>query len=103
MSSRKRSLTISTEERLAPADAGDKTEEDGEPLSPVSRMFHQPHFNLYIVAIMGSGKTINVEAVKAGLESTLVLHPRFSSIMARLIILYSSILHFTSGLIYLCC
>ncbi|XP_039119934.1 O-acyltransferase WSD1-like [Dioscorea cayenensis subsp. rotundata] len=51
-----------------------------QPLSPAARLFHQPRFNCYIVAEMGIGTPIDVAAIKAGLLSTLVLHPRFSSV-----------------------
>ncbi|KAL5998975.1 hypothetical protein ACLOJK_009924 [Asimina triloba] len=61
---------------------GHITEEEPEPLSPSARLFHQPQFNCCIIAIMGSAKKIDVEACKAGLEATLVRHPRFSSVQA---------------------
>ncbi|KAL5718278.1 hypothetical protein ACHQM5_011198 [Ranunculus cassubicifolius] len=51
-----------------------------QPLSPAACLFHQPHFNCHILAIMGSNTKINFEAVRAGLEKTLIKHPRFSSI-----------------------
>ncbi|XP_072956373.1 wax ester synthase/diacylglycerol acyltransferase 6-like isoform X2 [Typha angustifolia] len=51
-----------------------------EPLSPAGRLFHQPNFNCHIVAVMGIGKPIDVAVLKAGLEVTLIRHPRFSSI-----------------------
>ncbi|CAL4930927.1 unnamed protein product [Urochloa decumbens] len=49
---------------------------DGEPLSPTARMFH----DFYIVAVIGLGTPIDFEPARAGLEVTLVRHPRFSSI-----------------------
>ncbi|KAB1205029.1 O-acyltransferase WSD1 [Morella rubra] len=49
------------------------------PLSPASRLFHSPRFNCYIIAIMGCKTSINPDVVKAGLEQTLLKHPRFSS------------------------
>ncbi|XP_077249622.1 wax ester synthase/diacylglycerol acyltransferase 11-like [Tasmannia lanceolata] len=61
-------------------DNGDLTEEDEQPLSPAARLFHQPHFNCYIIAIMGCCKKFDVNVVKGGLEVTLIRHPRFSSI-----------------------
>ncbi|KAF5442282.1 hypothetical protein F2P56_034956 [Juglans regia] len=54
---------------------------DEEPLSPAARFFHAPRFNVYIIAIMGCKTRINPDVVKAGLEQTLVKHPRFSSKM----------------------
>lgn len=51
-----------------------------QPLSPAARLFHQPNFNCYIISIMGSKTKIDIELVKAGLQKTLLKHPRFSSI-----------------------
>lgn len=50
-----------------------------QPLSPAARLFHAPRINCYIVAIMGCKTRINPDVVKAGLERTLLKHPRFSS------------------------
>lgn len=55
-------------------------QEDGEPLSPPARLFREPKFNCHILAVMGIGKRIDVGVVRAGLEETLLRHPRFSSI-----------------------
>ncbi|XP_062148270.1 wax ester synthase/diacylglycerol acyltransferase 5-like isoform X2 [Alnus glutinosa] len=49
------------------------------PLSPAARLFHAPRINCYILAIMGCKTRINPDVVKAGLEQTLLKHPRFSS------------------------
>ncbi|KAG7974095.1 hypothetical protein I3843_06G030300 [Carya illinoinensis] len=54
---------------------------DEEPLSPAARFFHTPRFNVYIIAIVGCKTSFNTDDVKAGLEQTLVKHPRFSSKM----------------------
>ncbi|KAG6650281.1 wax ester synthase/diacylglycerol acyltransferase 5-like isoform X2 [Carya illinoinensis] len=54
---------------------------DEEPLSPAARFFHTPRFNVYIIAIVGCKTSLNTDVVKAGLEQTLVKHPRFSSKM----------------------
>ncbi|KAG6707040.1 hypothetical protein I3842_06G011300 [Carya illinoinensis] len=54
---------------------------DEEPLSPAARFFQAPRFNVYIIAIVGCKTRINTDVVKAGLEKTLVKHPRFSSKM----------------------
>lgn len=51
-----------------------------EPLSPSARLFHEPNFNVYIIAIMGSKTKIQLDIVKANLEHTLLKHPRFSSL-----------------------
>ncbi|CAL9084365.1 unnamed protein product, partial [Musa textilis] len=50
-----------------------------EPVSPLTRLFHQPCLDCYIVGIMGFGKPLDVDVVKSGLEATLVRHPPFSS------------------------
>ncbi|KAL6648125.1 hypothetical protein ACP70R_012349 [Stipagrostis hirtigluma subsp. patula] len=50
--------------------------EDEEPLSPMARVLQ----DLCIVAVLGLGKAIDFDAVRAGLEDTLVRHPRFCSI-----------------------
>ena len=54
--------------------------EEEFPLSPSARLFHEPHFNCYIIAMMGSKKKIDPEVVKRGLVNTLLKHPRFSSV-----------------------
>ncbi|KAE8077680.1 hypothetical protein FH972_016220 [Carpinus fangiana] len=51
----------------------------GQPLSPAARLFHAPRINCYIIAFMGCKTKINPDVVKAGLEQTLLKHPRFSS------------------------
>nr|WDA53436.1 wax ester synthase/diacylglycerol acyltransferase 1 [Erycina pusilla] len=54
--------------------------EDGEPLSPAASVFRQPKLNCYIATIIGMGKIIAADELKSGLETTLVRHPRFSSV-----------------------
>lgn len=56
----------------------------GEPMSPAGRLFREKHFNCYIVAVIGLGAAVDVAAARAGLEATLVRHPRFSSIQVGL-------------------
>lgn len=51
-----------------------------EPLSPAARLFHEPSFNLYIIAIMGCKTQICPQVVKANLVHTLLKHPRFYSL-----------------------
>ncbi|KAJ0052383.1 hypothetical protein Pint_00591 [Pistacia integerrima] len=51
-----------------------------EPLSPAARLFHEPNFNVYIIAIIGCKTPIYPEVVKANLVHTLLKHPRFSSL-----------------------
>lgn len=55
----------------------------GEPMSPAGRLFRETHFNCYIVAVIGLGAAVDVAAARAGLEVTLVRHPRFSSVQVR--------------------
>eukprot|EP01018_Ginkgo_biloba_P023427 Gb_04452 [translate_table: standard] len=57
--------------------------ETSEPLSPFGRLFTQPPLNCYILIIIGLKKEIDADAMKAGLESTLVQHKRFSSIVKK--------------------
>ncbi|KAJ6828515.1 O-acyltransferase WSD1-like [Iris pallida] len=76
---KKRVLTINTEKKKKKGE--EKHDEDGEALSPAARLFHQRSFNCHIIAMMGLAKRIDVDAVKAGLEETLLRHPRFSSVM----------------------
>ena len=56
---------------------------DGEPVSPAGRMFHEPNFNVHIVAIMGSKHKIKPDIIKANLPNTLLKHPRFTSLLVR--------------------
>ncbi|XP_010924517.2 wax ester synthase/diacylglycerol acyltransferase 11 isoform X1 [Elaeis guineensis] len=65
---------------ITEAEEEEEEEEEEEPVSPAGRLFLQPRFNCHIVSVMGCGKRLDVDAVKAGLEVTLVRHPRFSSI-----------------------
>lgn len=51
-----------------------------EPLSPSARLFHEPTFNVYILAIMGCKTRIKAEMAESCLGNTLVKHPRFSSL-----------------------
>ncbi|XP_004231223.2 wax ester synthase/diacylglycerol acyltransferase 11-like [Solanum lycopersicum] len=49
-------------------------------LSPSSRMFHEPSYNVYVLAIMGWKVTMNIDSIKAELQSKMLKHPRFSSL-----------------------
>ena len=59
-------------------------EEDQQPLSPAGRLFHEPNFNVHILAIMGCKTKVDPQVakanVKANLPRTLLKHPRFSSL-----------------------
>ncbi|KAK2993873.1 hypothetical protein RJ640_003985, partial [Escallonia rubra] len=65
-------------EQAEAGNGGDTLEE--EPLSPAARLFHEPNFNVHIIAIMGCKTRINADIVKDKLVHTLLKHPRFSSL-----------------------
>lgn len=68
-----------------------------EPVSPAGRMFHEPNFNVHVIAIMGSKYKIQPDVAKANAPKTLLKHPRFSSLLVRNIIL--NYILFTRGFI----
>lgn len=43
----------------------DDEEEEAILLSPASRMFHEPNYNIHIVAIMGWKVPLDIDSVKA--------------------------------------
>lgn len=55
-------------------------EEESEPLSPGSRMFHEPDFNVYVIAVLGSKTLLDPDLIRAKLVDHLLKHPRFSSL-----------------------
>ncbi|KAF4384570.1 hypothetical protein F8388_003877 [Cannabis sativa] len=55
--------------------------EEEEAVSPGGRMFHEPNFNVHVLAIMGSKFKIQLDVAKANLPITLLKHPRFSSLL----------------------
>ncbi|XP_034709429.1 O-acyltransferase WSD1-like isoform X2 [Vitis riparia] len=61
----------------------DIEEEEEEPLSPAARIFHEPNFNVYIIAIMGWKTKMDLQVVKAQFPRTLLKHPRFSSLQVK--------------------
>ncbi|XP_076898687.1 wax ester synthase/diacylglycerol acyltransferase 5-like [Bidens hawaiensis] len=61
-------------------DDNDMIESDGEPLSPTAQMFHEPNFNIYVIAIIGLKNHINPRVVYDKLPQSLLKHPRFSSL-----------------------
>ena len=65
--------------------SGEEVPEE-EPLSPAARLFHEPNFNVYIIAIMGIKTRINPDVMKDKLVHTLLKHPRFSSLQVYVII-----------------
>lgn len=52
-----------------------------EPLSPGARMFHEKDFNIHVLAIVGCKTKVDIDIIKANFPSTLLKHPRFSSIV----------------------
>ncbi|KAJ6422245.1 hypothetical protein OIU84_027240 [Salix udensis] len=54
--------------------------EEGQPLSPIARMFHEPESDVYAVTAIGFQTQINPEFVKANLVDILLKQPRFSSL-----------------------
>ncbi|CAD6271268.1 unnamed protein product [Miscanthus lutarioriparius] len=77
------SMAASAPAEEAAAARGRDLEAAGEPMSPAGRLFREKHFNCYIVAVIGLGTVVDVAAARAGLEATLVRHPRFSSIQVK--------------------
>ncbi|KVH89040.1 O-acyltransferase, WSD1, C-terminal [Cynara cardunculus var. scolymus] len=51
-----------------------------EPLSPSARLFHEPNFNVHVIAIMGSKNPIDPRVAYEKLPQTLLKHHRFSSL-----------------------
>ncbi|XP_076955731.1 wax ester synthase/diacylglycerol acyltransferase 11-like [Bidens hawaiensis] len=51
-----------------------------QPLSPAARLFHEPNFSIYIIAIIGLKNPINPRIVYEKLPQTLLKNPRFSSV-----------------------
>lgn len=70
------SISPETEAEIAASAAAEK----GTPLSPTSRLFLQPKFNCHVIVILGFADNIAAGDMKAGLQATLVRHPRFSSV-----------------------
>lgn len=55
-----------------------------EPLSPSSRLLHEPNFNVHILSIMATKSRINPQAIKHQWIPNFVNHPRFCSLMVQL-------------------
>lgn len=66
----------------------DEYEYEEEPLSPSARMFHQPNFNVHVIAVMGSTCTIQPQLIKQNLVHTLLKHPRFTSVLVYIRTIY---------------
>ncbi|KAL2318149.1 hypothetical protein Fmac_032025 [Flemingia macrophylla] len=57
--------------------------EEGEPLSPTAKLFHEPSLNCYVITTMGCKTSFNPQVIREGLSQTLLKHPRFTSIPAK--------------------
>lgn len=84
---RGRTLKPIKTKRDAEAEEEERGGEEEEPLSPAARMFHEPDFNVYVIAIMGCKTKIYPEVTRANLGHTLLKHPRFSSLLVSHLLL----------------
>ncbi|KAH0764791.1 hypothetical protein KY285_000662 [Solanum tuberosum] len=78
-----KSIIRQRKQSLKPIETKDKSIEasEEEPLSPSSRLFHEPNFNVHVLAILGMKTRISTEqAPREHLANTLLKHPRFSSL-----------------------
>nr|CDM83947.1 unnamed protein product [Triticum aestivum] len=73
---RQRALAVETGSRGERA-----AREEEEPVSPVGRLFLEPRFRWYIVGALGLGAPVDLAALRAGIEVTLLRHPRFCSVI----------------------
>jgi hypothetical protein len=80
---RKPALEIDATRTAAAAETKAGEEEVDEPVSPTGRLFREPHFNCYIVSVLGLGGAVDLPIVRAGLQATLARHPRFCSLQVR--------------------
>ncbi|KAG8633563.1 wax ester synthase/diacylglycerol acyltransferase 11 [Manihot esculenta] len=56
-------------------------EDEGQLLSPVSRIFHQPNCSVYIILFLGFKTPINPDGLKPALAHIFLRHPRFLSLL----------------------
>lgn len=63
-------------------------EEDGEPLSPMARVFHSPGNNCCIVTMIGCKTKINADVILLALNHNVSKHPRFSSKLVTKYLMY---------------
>ncbi|KAF8082104.1 hypothetical protein N665_0847s0004 [Sinapis alba] len=57
--------------------------EDGEPLSPMARVFQLPSNDCCVITIIGCKTKINADVIRSGLNQNVFKHPRFSSKLSR--------------------
>ncbi|GLJ16991.1 hypothetical protein SUGI_0293830 [Cryptomeria japonica] len=62
---------------------GEEEINEFEPVTPAGRVFSQPALYCYIITIFKLKTQIDVETIKSGLESSLLKHKRFSSVMEK--------------------
>jgi len=60
--------------------------EEEEPMTPKGAIFRHPYKDSYILVIIGQGKQVDLPSLKATLQSNLVKHKRFSSIVVSILI-----------------
>lgn len=58
-------------------------EEDEEPMSPSGALLRHFNMDCYILVIIGLGKPVDVPTMKTTLQSTVIKHKRFSSVVKR--------------------
>lgn len=63
------------------------SEDESQPLSPISRIFQQPNSSLYIVLFLGFKTPINPDVCKAALAHIFLRHPRFCSLLVSIILM----------------
>ncbi|KAL9691148.1 hypothetical protein QQ045_011567 [Rhodiola kirilowii] len=56
----------------------EEEEKEGQPLSPMSCLFHKPESNIYIVAILAMKHIVDPQHFKANMGVLVRAHPRFS-------------------------
>ncbi|KAG5224540.1 O-acyltransferase WSD [Salix suchowensis] len=62
------------------AESFSSSTEEGQPLSPMARLFHESDSNVYIIVIIGFETWLNPEVIKANLVHTFLKQPRFSCV-----------------------
>ncbi|KAF2569172.1 hypothetical protein F2Q68_00027147 [Brassica cretica] len=58
-------------------------EEDGEPLSPMARVFQSPGNDCCVITMIGCKTKINADVIRSGLKENVSKHPRFSSKLSQ--------------------
>lgn len=58
----------------------DELGDDAQPVSPSSVVYHEPDFNVHIVAILGFKTNLDPKIVRAKMVDSVLRNPRFSSL-----------------------